>query len=68
MSEPTDRQLKVLRMIERHEQGHRGVLNIADAEECVDRAWAEARPGGGYRLTEVGRQILKRHQKGFSGQ
>ncbi len=68
MIEPTDRQLKALRMIERHEQGQLGVMNLADAEECVDRVWAEAQPGGGYRLTEVGRQILKRHQKGFSGQ
>ena len=62
MSNPTERQLNALRMIERHEQGQSGVLNRDDAEECEDQGWAEAQPGGGYRLTAEGRQILQRHQ------
>ena len=58
MSIPTEKQLTALRMIERHEQGKRSVINIGDAEECENEGWAEAQPGGGYRLTTQGRQIL----------
>ncbi len=61
MSEPTEGQLDALRMIERLEQGPDVWLKPADAEECVDLGWAEALPGTRYRLTEEGRQILRRH-------
>jgi len=46
-------------MIERHEQGQSGFLNRDDAEECENQGWAEAQPGGGYRLTAEGRRILE---------
>ena len=59
MSSPTERQLKALRVIERLEQGETVFLNTQDAEECEDQGWAEAQPGGGYRLTAKGRQKLE---------
>ena len=58
MTTPTEGQLTALRMIERHEQGKRSVINIGDAEECENEGWAEAQPGGGYCLTLDGRRIL----------
>ena len=59
MSIPTERQLKTLRMIKRMEQGETIFLIKQNAEECEDRGWAEAQPGGGYRLTAKGRQKLE---------
>ena len=59
MTTSTEGQLTALRMIERHEQGKRSVLNIGNAEECEDRGWAEAQPGGRYCLTLEGRRILE---------
>jgi hypothetical protein len=59
MSEqPTERQLKALRAIQQAGLGSAAV-NRQDAEECTDRGWAETMLGGGYRLTEAGRQVLR---------
>ncbi len=58
MSTPTEGQLKALRMIKRREQGETVFLIKQNAEECEDKGWAEAQPGGGYRLTAEGRRIL----------
>ena len=59
MSIPTEGQLKALHVIDRFEQGESVWLNTPNAEECEDQGWAEAQPGGGYRLTAEGRRILK---------
>ena len=59
MSIPTERQLKAPRVIQRMEQGETVFVIKANAEECEDQGWAEAQPGGGYRLTAEGRRILK---------
>ena len=59
MSIPTEGQLKALRMIKRMEQGGTVFLIKQNAEECEDQGWAEAQPGGGYRLTVKGHQILE---------
>ncbi len=48
-----------MRQIKKTEAGAQVFINSADAEECVDRDWAEARPGGGYALTDKGRVLLK---------
>ena len=56
--QPTERHLVALRRMAQHEAGRPAVIVPADAEECEDRGWAEAQPGGGYRLTEAGRNIL----------
>ena len=58
MTTPTEGQLKALRVIERLEQGESVMLNTQDANKCEDQNWAEAQPGGGYRLTVKGRLIL----------
>ena len=52
---PTPKQLKALR-----DAAAGSWINTADAEECVDRGWLEAQPGGGYALTESGRRELRR--------
>ena len=59
MSIPTAGQLKALRLIKRKEQGETVFLIKQDAEECKDQGWAEAQPGGGYRLTAEGQRILE---------
>ena len=59
MTIPTEGQLKALGVIERLEQGETVFLNTQDADQCEDRGWAEAQPGGGYRLTANGRQKLE---------
>ena len=59
MTIPTAGQLKALRLIKRKEQGETVFLIKQDAEECEDQGWAEAQPGGGYRLTPEGRRILE---------
>lgn len=58
---PTDRHLRALQAMQCHERGRPGVINLYDAEECEERGWAEAQPGGGYRLTEAGRRLLAGH-------
>ena len=58
---PTERQLRALRKIQRAEEGRQTFVNSADAEECEDRGWVEAQPGGGYRLTDQGRRILREY-------
>lgn len=60
---PTEGQLKALRNIQRIEEGQQTALNLAHAEECEDFGWAEAQPGGGYRLTNQGRRILRESPK-----
>ena len=57
--QPTERQLSALRAMQAHEATQQAVIKPADAEECEERGWAEAQPGGGYRLTEAGKQVLK---------
>ncbi len=59
MTIPTAGQLKALWLIKRKEQGETVFLIKQDAEECEDQGWAEAQPGGGYRLTPEGRRILE---------
>jgi ribosomal protein S19E (S16A) len=59
MSIPTPGQLKALRVIKRMEQGETVFVIKQNAEECENQGWAEAQPGGGYRLTPEGRQILE---------
>jgi hypothetical protein len=55
---PTQKQLAALRAISQVETGESCVVNRGDAEECEDQGWAEAQPGGGYKLTEQGRRVL----------
>ncbi len=59
MTTPTEGQLKALRMIKRREQGETVFLIKQNAEECENQGWAEAQPGGGYRLTAEGQRILE---------
>jgi hypothetical protein len=59
---PTERQLRALRAIADLEEGRRAVLNVADAEECENLGWAEAQPGGGYALTDAGREVLAAYE------
>ncbi len=56
--QPTERQLKTLRKIARLEIGAIIFINTGDAEECENCGWAEARPAGGYKLTDEGRSLL----------
>lgn len=53
-----ERLLEVLRQLAKQETGTDVFINPADAEECEDRGWVEAQPGGGYLLTAAGRKIL----------
>ena len=39
-------------------------LNLGQAEECEDFGWAEAQPGGGYHLTDLGWRILSEYCEG----
>ncbi len=64
--QPTDGQLLALRRIEKMEDGGNPWFKPADAEECVDRGWAEKLPGGryAYALTVEGRALLKESGEG----
>ena len=55
-----ERLIKTLRNIQDLENGKSQVINTGDAEACEYRGWAEAQPGGGWRLTEKGRRVLER--------
>ncbi len=48
------------------EDGENPWFKPADAEECVDRGWAEKLPGGryAYALTAEGRALLKESGEG----
>lgn len=59
MTQPTQKQLKVLRTIAAMKPGGTSYINSGDAEECVDRGWVETTSPGGYRLTEKGRAVLR---------
>ncbi len=60
MTQPTRKQLTVLRTIASMKPGGTSFVNSSDAEECVDKGWLETTPPVGYRLTAEGRAVLKR--------
>ena len=56
--QPNLRHITVMGKIAEMEAGAQPIYNPADAEECENYGWAEAQPGGGYKLTDKGRKIL----------
>ena len=56
--QPKQQHITALRKIAEMEAGALPHINEANADECENYGWAEAQPGGGYRLTDEGRRIL----------
>jgi len=61
---PTEKQLKVLRILEAIAAGKPSTnVNRQDAEECCDAGWADTLGNQQYELTSAGRAALRATRK-----
>lgn len=55
---PSERHYRVILGVSRHAKGEDQVINVMDAEECVDAGWLKTLPSGSWVLTASGRRFL----------
>ena len=59
---PTIIQRETLEAIARLEKGSWEIISPHDVEECIRKGWVEISEGRRYRLTESGREVLRRRE------
>jgi len=57
---PTTNQYETLEAIARLEKGSWEIITPHDVEECIRKGWVKISEGKRYRLTEAGREVLRR--------
>jgi hypothetical protein len=55
---PTDRQYLSILGVSRLEEGEPQVINVSDAQECVEAGWLDALAAIRWTLTEAGKKFL----------